>query len=158
MKLGALVVCTLVAACGSSNQPAPAAPEPAGAEGAEGAEGHEGQTMGEHGHDHATMPYGMKDFHEVLSPKWHLEPGQGRKDDTCAALQAFVTAFVRLEAHPLPPGVHEAEWTYPLYDLRSAVDGLEGGCASDLPAFDAAFGKVHDAFHALMQLLPANEG
>ncbi len=88
-------------------------------------------------HDHEGMPPALDKFHAVLGPRWHAPKGDQRMKDTCAAIPDFTTAAAAVDNGK------------PLVD---AVAALDATCkANDATAFETAFGKVHEAFHALLE-------
>lgn len=148
------VISLLAAACGGKDKAAPAttttaAPAPAG----DGT--HEGG--GDH---HAGMPAEMARFHEVLRPNWHAEAGATRMTSTCAAIPQFQTESEAVAKSTPPVAANADTWTASTRALVAAVTDLAAACKNTaLEPFDAAFTRVHDAFHALMkQASSAGEG
>jgi hypothetical protein len=137
----------LLAACGS-NKPlfAPADKVPAGSGSGSGSAANEAAEKHE---EMATMPPAVKKFHDVLAPRWHQEQGDKRTSDTCSALPDFDSGAEAI-AKATPPTTANADtWTTATKALVDAVHGLDTACASKTD-FEAAFAKVHDAFHALL--------
>ena len=90
----------------------------------------------EHGHEE-NMPPALDKFHAVLGPRWHAPKGEQRMKDTCGAIADFQTAAA---------GIDDAK------PLTDAIAALDATCkANDAAAFETAFGKVHEAFHALLE-------
>ncbi|MDB4960710.1 MAG: hypothetical protein JWP01_709 [Myxococcales bacterium] len=78
--------------------------------------------------------------------------------DTCAALPDFRAHADALAASPAPASSEPASWTTGTKELSNAVVSLETSCkASDAASFEPAFERVHDVFHAVMELAGANE-
>ncbi len=76
----------------------------------------------------------LKDFHAVLSPLWHLDPGPGRAEKTCTEVKSL---------QDKADATKDAE-------LAAAVKALADECAKEgRPEFDARFTAVHERFHAL---------
>jgi hypothetical protein len=102
--------------------------------------------------EHAGMSPEMTAFHDLLSPLWHAEKGPARMKNTCdaiAQLQAKSDAIAKVTT---PEPTHADTWTAGTRALVAAVKDTETACkAADSAAFETAFGKVHDAFHALME-------
>ncbi len=129
--LGLAFACVLATACSKKQDAAPA-PAPA----ADTNGGDHIKQRAEHEHEMAGLPPELSSFHDLLAPHWHAAQGQQRMTDTCAAIGDFKTKA-------------DAAKNQPLVD---AVAGLATACGgTDLAAFDAAFGKVHDSFHAAME-------
>jgi hypothetical protein len=143
----ALVFVLAAAACGGK-QAAPATTETTTQPSEPGAPhaGHEGGAM-----EHEGMPPEMTKFHDILRPLWHAEKGPKRMADTCAAI-AELRSTADAVAKATPPTQANADtWTTGTRALVAAVTDLEAVCkANESAKFEAAFGKVHDAFHALM--------
>jgi hypothetical protein len=128
----------LAAACGGKDKTAPAKPASTEMQ-------HEG---GEH---HPPMSAEMTAFHDVLKPRWHAEPGAQRTKDTCDAVPQFQTDADAVAKSVPPQSTHADAWTASTRALVAAVADLDTACKSnDAAKFDAAFGKVHEAFHSLM--------
>lgn len=86
--------------------------------------------------EHEQMSPELGKFHDVLAPHWHAEAGAKRQADTCAAIGEF-----RAAAGPV--GAKR---------LSEAVEALDAACkAGDAGRFDAAFARVHEAFHAQLE-------
>jgi hypothetical protein len=97
---------------------------------------------GEH-HEMANMPPAVNAFHEVLAPLWHAPKGDQRMTDTCAAIAGLQSGAAAVGSAKLANAPA----------LVDAVGGLAAVCSAtprDAAKFDAAFAKVHDAFHSLM--------
>lgn len=89
----------------------------------------------EHDHEMAGLSPELSSFHDVLAPHWHAAQGQQRMTDTCGVISDLKT---KADAAKNPA-------------LVDAVAGLATACGgTDLAAFDAAFAKVHESFHAAM--------
>jgi hypothetical protein len=143
MRLCALALPLLIAACGGADRAGEATPTPApAAEPAPAEAGH---------HEHAGPPE-LSAFHEVLAPRWHAEAGPGRMKDTCGAIAEFRTRAGAVKAAAAPAGVDAGKWSDAGGALEQSVTRLESACAGDQASFDAAFGQVHEAFHAAMEL------
>lgn len=134
----------LLAACGSKQPPT--------ANGAVGSGSNAAEMKAEHEEMMRTMPPEMAKFHDVLAPRWHAEKGAKRMADTCSALPDFHANADAL-AKATPPTTANADtWTNGTRGLVAAVAALDTSCKSnDAAQFETAFGKVHDAFHALME-------
>lgn len=104
------------------------------------------------GDEHANMLPEIHTFHEALAPRWHAEKGPKRMADTCGAigeLQADADAIVKLAP---PAGTDAAAWGTKTQELAAAVGALDGTCkANDATAFEPAFERVHNGFHAVME-------
>lgn len=130
-------------ACGSK-QPAPAPTMPEHAE--------SGGGSGMAGMDHEMMAPELKPFHDVLAPRWHAAKGAPRIKDTCDAVPQFQVEADKIGKTTPPHETNADTWTNGTRGLADAVTGLATACkAPDEPKFDAAFEKVHNAFHALME-------
>lgn len=100
---------------------------------------------------HHEMARELTKFHDALAPRWHAEPGEQRRKDTCAAVAEFHVDAEALVATPAPAGVDAAAWRTGTQELSVAVGALGVACeANDGAAFELAFEHVHHEFHALM--------
>jgi hypothetical protein len=133
-------VVAFLVACGSK-QPSPTKTgEPAGS----------GDHAGSADQHHAEMPSEMQAFHDLLSPRWHAPQGAQRMKDTCDAVPQF-QANADAIGKATPPTTADADtWTNATRALVSAVGDLATACKGNQGAFEAAFSKVHEVFHALM--------
>jgi hypothetical protein len=134
MKTALTFAFVLLAACGGKKSaPTTATPKTAG---------------DEHG---AMMPEVAK-FHDVLAPRWHAEKGAKRMADTCGAMAEFQANADALTKAAPPAGADGAAWTGKTQELTAAVGALDGTCkANDATAFEPAFERVHNGFHAVME-------
>ena len=130
---------TLAAACGGSSEPAPA--EPTAPETAP-APAHE---------EHSEFSPEATAFHGTLSPLWHADPGAKRTDDTCAATgDMLAKAGPMKDASKLPADKQQA-YGEAVTALEASVNELAAACKVEgRPGFDAAFTKLHEAFHAVV--------
>lgn len=135
-----IVAALLAGACGGKDKAAPATPAPTGE-----------MKHGEDGDHHAAMTPELTAFHDLLRPRWHAQPGPQRMADTCSALPQFQSAADAL-AKAVPPQTANADtWTAGTRGIVAAAGDLDAACkTNDVAPFDAAFGKLHDAFHGLM--------
>jgi hypothetical protein len=139
-----IALALLVAACGGkSSAPATTAGTP---------------TKGEHG-EMEQMPLEMAKFHDVLAPRWHAAPGPQRMKDTCDALPDFHAQADALAKATPPTEANADAWTTGTRALVDAVANLDTTCkANDATQFEAAFGKVHESFHGLMEQAGMHQG
>jgi hypothetical protein len=129
--------------CGGKDKAAPAT-TPAAHE-------HGGHEHGE-GDEHAGMSPEMTSFHEHLRPLWHAEKGPARMKSTCDSVGQLQTDADAVGKATPPEPANADTWTAGTRALVAAVSDLATACkGSDNAAFETAFGKVHDAFHALME-------
>jgi hypothetical protein len=135
------VALLLTPACGGKDKAAPVNAAPLSGSGEHAADDH-----------HANLPPEVNAFHELLRPLWHADKGDPRKTDTCAAVPQL-TSSANAIATSVPPQTANADaWTTATNALVAAIRELDAVCkAGDLAAFESAFSKVHDAFHALMK-------
>lgn len=132
----------IFAACGGKDKAAPAT-TPTMAQGAHGE--HEGG-------EHAGMSPEMTRFHELLRPLWHADKGPARMTNTCAAVPQLKTESDAIATATPPEPANADTWTAGTRALVAALSELTTACkGTDNAAFETAFGKVHDAFHALME-------
>jgi hypothetical protein len=110
--------------------------------------GHEG----DEGDEHAGMSPEMTRFHELLRPLWHADKGPARMKNTCDAVPQLQTEADAVATATPPEPANADTWTAGTRALVAAVKDLEAACkGTDYAAFESAFGKLHDAFHALME-------
>lgn len=127
------------AACGGKDKGAPATPA---------SHEHPGEGSGEM-MEHENLSPEMKAFHDLLAPRWHAAKGPQRMQDTCSAIEQF-KASADAVAKATPPIPANADtWTAGTRALVAAVEELAKACPSG-GDFEAAFAKVHEAFHSLM--------
>lgn len=112
-----------------------------------------GEHSGEHGGGmHHELTPELKGFHDVLQPLWHAPQGAQRIADTCASIEKLRMAADTVATATPPVAANADTWTAGTRALVTAVAGLEKECTEKDPGrFEAAFAKVHDAFHALME-------
>jgi hypothetical protein len=142
-------------ACGGSATPESTTPDPATAAAAGGS--HDGEHAdGEHApekHEHK-LPPTLDAFHDVLSPVWHSDPGAERIAAACDANDTWVGkagAIIETEA---PEGVDAAAWKKAADHLGATVEDFGRVCESDAEQAETLLASTHEAFHALMELLP----
>lgn len=88
-------------------------------------------------HEHRELPPALHDFHGVLAPVWHSEPGATRIEKACASRTSMLE---RARA------TGDAE-------LVAAVQALEAACAKDgHPEVELKLAAVHDRFHAAAKI------
>jgi hypothetical protein len=137
MKRFLSIIVVLAAACGGSDKSSTATTTP-----------------GDHKKDHPKLTPELEKFHDTLSPRWHAAAGPERMKDTCAAVSDFEADATAVKAAAAPAGVEEATWLEAGGKLEASVAQLKVVCGgTDQPAFDTAFGAVHDAFHEAMELV-----
>jgi hypothetical protein len=128
--------------CGGKSKPAPATTP-------EMAEGGHAEHAGE---EHASLTPEMTRFHELLRPLWHADKGPARMKSTCDATAQLQTEADAVAKATPPEPANADTWTAGTRALVGAVGDLTTACkGTDNAAFEAAFGKVHDAFHVLME-------
>ena len=128
-------------ACGGKDKAAPATTTTAHA--------HEGHDEGD---EHAGMSPEMTQFHELLRPRWHAEQGPARMKGACDAVPQFQSAGDMLAKATPPEAANADTWTAGTRALVAAITDLAAACkGTDNAAFETAFSKLHDAFHALME-------
>ena len=102
--------------------------------------------------EHANMLPEVHKFHEVLAPRWHADKGPKRMADTCGAMAEFQADADALTKIAAPAGADAAAWGTKTQELVAAVGALDGTCkANDETAFEPAFERVHNGFHAVME-------
>lgn len=138
-------ILVLAAACGGKSSPATSSTTTAGA----GAGSGEAAT---HEHD---FPPTIAAFHDQMAPLWHQEPGPARTEATCGVTGELDQKLEEVQNAGAPAGVDGAAWTAKLDELRIAMSVLNEDCINvDGEKLDENFQKLHDAFHALIALLP----
>ena len=155
LAIVALVFPLAAVGCASSAPPAPAHPEaehPHGdGDGEHGDREHHGH--GEHGrgghHKKHELHGGMKAFHDVLAPAYHMEKGPARDEKACAGVAAMKDAAGKVAAEPKGDA---AAFKTKSDALSSSVAAMETACGvSGRADVSAKLESVHDAFHALMK-------
>jgi hypothetical protein len=119
-----------------------------------------GSEGGHHeGRDHENLTPELNAFHDLLAPRWHAAAGAQRIADTCSAIEPFKAAADSIGKSTPPVPTHADSWTTATRALVGTLDELAGVCAAKADAtFDAAFTKVHEAFHELMRQANAAGG
>ena len=143
-----IFVLAFLVACGSK-QPAPSGPATGSATAqAEGSAAHPME-----------MPSEMHAFHDLLSPRWHAPQGAQRMKDTCDAVPQFQSSADTIGTATPPTTANADTWTNATRALVAAVGELATACqGGNTGTFEAAFTKVHEAFHALMAAAGMHEG
>lgn len=149
MKRSLLFVSLLLAAaCGGKSPPATTSSTATETE-------HPGHGDGKPAH---AFPAEVGAFHDKLSPLWHAEAGTARVEATCGASGELDQLAEDVQNAAPPAGVDAAAWGAHVTSMRDAVSKLGDDCvATQGAAFDANFETVHNAFHALIDLLPKDE-
>ena len=77
-------------------------------------------------------------LHAALAPLWHAQPGKERARNVCTQVE-------RLDglAREIRSGDTKA--------MLASIAGLKAQCLANPAEIDAAFAKVHDAFHDLAE-------
>ena len=143
------IVAIAAAACGGASKSDTT--EPAPASGTMPADEHAGE--GEH---HDALPAEVDAFHETLAPLWHSEAAD-RQAAACAKGADLADGAAKIEAAPAPEGVDAAAWTPAAHELTVAAQALVEDCGKGAADFDAKFTAVHERFHGLIELLPADK-
>lgn len=125
-----------VVACGSSNPPASdPTTTTAGSSTTSSNEEHGKHKGGDADHKDLAPP--LKEFHHVLSPVWHTDPGPGRVEKTCANVKAMSEKAA---------ATNDAE-------LIANVKDLDAACAKDGKAeVEQKLSVVHDRFHVVAKI------
>ena len=77
-------------------------------------------------------------FHSSLAPLWHAPAGKARIDNACAQAATLVTLAKDIKSSSADA-------------LKVAVDLFKEQCQTKPAEAEAAFGKVHDAFHKVSE-------
>lgn len=145
--LSILLLALALAGCSKKDSTAPTTnPEPTATTDAT-------EPAGEPAHEHH-FEGAVDAYHAVLAPLWHAEAGEKRTNDTCAAAADLVTKAGAIEAEPVPAAASGKDdaWKTNAAALTAASKELETVCSGDRASFDATFGKLHDSFHALIEV------
>lgn len=135
MKNLALVILAAAAvACGGSNNPPSSPSSTTGASESKEGGGEHGHHREGHDDHHPGISPALKDFHGVLAPVWHSEPGAVRVEKACTGVK----------------GMKEKATATGDSQLQSDVAALETACATpDKKDAEAKLTTVHERFHAL---------
>jgi hypothetical protein len=107
------------------------------------------QAHGGHEEPHAhDFPGAVNDFHDVMSPIWHSE-----EQAVCGHEGDFVAGAEAVSQMKAPRGVQVGAWNSAAAELRAKVETMATQCAGDPAAAKATLAEVHDAFHALVELI-----
>jgi hypothetical protein len=128
--------CALAVACGSSNPPPASDPTTTTGSAAEGKhkEGHKEGHADDH---HKDLAPPLKEFHHVLAPVWHTDPGPGRVEKACTNVKAMSEKAT---------ATNDAELIQGVKDLTVACE-KEG--KADV---EAKLTAVHERFHAVAKI------
>lgn len=111
------------------------------------------------GDEHANLPPELSAFHDLLAPRWHAAAGPQRMSDTCSAVAQFKSEADAVAKATPPVSANADTWTKATRALVAAVADLDAACSAKSDAkFEAAFAKLHEAFHALMSQSAAAGG
>jgi hypothetical protein len=133
-------------ACGASNEAA--TPGEAAMASSSGSEAHE-----HGGHHRHRFPAGpVTDFHAVLRPLWHSEPGADRDARTCTEAGSLHTHAAAIVAAPVPEAAqaHESDYRAAAAVLNREVETLPAACAGQSGVAER-LEAVHTAFHRLIE-------
>ena len=115
-----------------------------------GGEHHHDHEHGEGGHKHKhKFEGGMKDFHDVLAPPYHMDKGPARDEKACGNVAGMKTSAATIATQPKgDPAAHKTKAD----TLAQSVTALEAACAvAGRADVSAKLETVHDGFHALMK-------
>ncbi|MEZ4367898.1 MAG: hypothetical protein R2939_16705 [Kofleriaceae bacterium] len=104
-------------------------------------------------HAHPDLPPALAAFHDVLAPRWHMEPGPARFEATCEAIDDLVEASDAVKGAPPPATVEAEAWAAAADELETGVVVVAMVCEDGSAQFDEAFASLHDDFHRLLGLL-----
>lgn len=108
----------------------------------------------EAGEGDVDLPPTVAAFHDHLAPLWHMAAGAARTEKTCGDSGSLDLMLEDIEQAGAPDGVDAATWMARLGELRARWSALAEDCVSGPTDFEARFAAAHDAFHALIALLP----
>lgn len=164
VSIPSILFVAILAACGGS--PAPSTPEVPGEshdhehdhEAAEHGHDHDGH-HGEHegGHHEGTgrghrVEGPLKDFHEVIAPVWHSEPGAKRVEAACSSAAKLKERAGTLGTPPAAAEKDAAGWKKDVDAMVVDIDALVASCAAaGRPDVEPVLARVHDGFHKLME-------
>ncbi|MFO0631695.1 MAG: hypothetical protein U0168_02460 [Nannocystaceae bacterium] len=148
-RLFPLVLTLGVMACAKKDAAATTTP-PGDAAATDGAHAHDDGAKHEHEHE---FTGGVKSFHDTMAPLWHAAKDDARVTNTCAAAADLLAKAGAIETEPMPTAATDAAaWKTRGGELTAAAQGLQTSCNGDRKDFEAAFTKLHEAFHALIEL------
>jgi hypothetical protein len=121
--------------------------------GAAGCAGEQGHAEDAH---HFKGPLG--DFHNVLAPIWHSDPGAGRVAKACDGAKLLNDRAAGVDGAAPPVGADVNAYKTAARQLSMAVSALSTACgASGRPEVEAKLSAVHDAFHKVAEASGAHE-
>ena len=127
-------------------------------EGAEHGERGEHGEGGEHRGEPENLPPAVAAFHEAMGPVWHSEPGAARGALACQSSAAFTERARAVSAEAAPAGADAAAWQTAAVSLSQAVAALATECGTPAHAnAEQRLSAMHDAFHALTELVPGDD-
>jgi hypothetical protein len=157
MKTARIIVIVVVAACGGTAKPGSSGKSQDDPDGRDRAMSHMGgdhqmKNMGDKHEAETDMPPQVAKFHDTLAPRWHAEHGPQRMADTCAAIPQFHADAEAISGAEPPSKGDAGAWSKGGKKLTETVAALDATCRSkDAEAFEAAFERVHEAFHGVME-------
>lgn len=109
---------------------------------------HGGHGEGHHGQHKHDFKGGMKAFHDMLAPAYHMDKGQARNDKACAATTSMREAAKTIAGEPVGDA---AAWKAKSGELATSVEALDKACQAKAEV-EQKLESLHDAFHAVMKL------
>lgn len=111
------------------------------------------ETEEDHAHE---FDGGVKAYHDIMSPDWHMDAGDERTASTCNNVDEYLLKAMALANEHAPKGIDTSAWKDATGGLLEANKTLNWTCANnDKEKFAADFTIVHDKFHVLKELIEA---
>lgn len=107
--------------------------------------------MNEH-HKH-DFPSAVYQFHQVLAPLWHSQPGRERVDAACNRVSQLHTLAQNIARAAVPERAQDnsAGWNEAVKDMIVSIDQLTRACTEKGDAnAEGALAGVYRAFHGMV--------
>lgn len=103
-----------------------------------------GLAIADNQHHSHRFPKDVDAFHAVLAPIWHASQGSERLLSACAKAGVMESLAKEIRSRDAS-------------GLVNSVEKMKTKCQGDQAAVEGALGKVHDAFHQLIDHKPAGK-
>jgi hypothetical protein len=107
-------------------------------------------------HDQHDFPRAVYQFHQVLAPLWHSQPGRDRVDAACNQVPQLHTLAKNIASAAVPErALHDrVGWSEAVKDMIVSIDQLSRACSNNGSAdAEAALVAAQRAFHDMVAYL-----
>lgn len=120
-----------------------------------GAHGDEHSPMANEHHQHE-FPGAVQQFHQLLAPLWHSQPGRDRVNAACSRVPQLHALAQNIASAGVPERAQHdiAGWNKAVDDMVVSIDRLSRACGENGRAdADAALVAAQRAFHGMVAYL-----